>query len=65
MFHRLRSISGVGKILALTILYEVHDVTRFETVQQLLAAARKRGNLAVRGAGVSAGGREERGAWWL
>jgi len=34
MFHRLRSITGVGKILALTILYEVHDIARFETVQQ-------------------------------
>ena len=28
-FHRLRSIPGVGKILALTILYEVHDIARF------------------------------------
>lgn len=40
MFHRLRSITGVGKILALTILYEVHDVTRFETVQQFASYSR-------------------------
>ncbi len=40
MFHRLRSITGVGKILALTILYEVHDITRFETVQRFASYAR-------------------------
>jgi len=40
MFHRLRSITGVGKILALTILYEVHDITRFETVQQFASYSR-------------------------
>jgi transposase len=27
-FHRLRTIPGVGKVLALTILYEIHDVCR-------------------------------------
>jgi len=26
-FHRLRSVPGIGKVLALTILYEIHDVT--------------------------------------
>jgi transposase len=40
MFHRLRSITGVGKILALTILYEVHDIARFETVQQFASYSR-------------------------
>lgn len=40
LFHRLRSIPGVGKILAMTILYEVHDVRRFETVQQFASYAR-------------------------
>jgi transposase len=31
-FHRLRSVPGIGKILALTILYEVHDIRRFPSV---------------------------------
>ena len=30
----------MGKILALTILYEVHDITRFETVQQFASYSR-------------------------
>lgn len=40
VFHRLRSIPGVGKILALTILYEVHDVHRFPRVQEFVSYAR-------------------------
>jgi hypothetical protein len=28
-FHRLRSIPGVGKMLALIFLYEIHDIHRF------------------------------------
>ncbi len=39
-FHRLRSIPGVGKILALTILYEIHDIARFPRVQQFASYAR-------------------------
>jgi transposase len=39
-FHRLRSVPGIGKILALTILYEIHDVARFERVQNFLSYAR-------------------------
>ena len=39
-FHRLRSVPGIGKILALTILYEIHDVTRFDRVQQFASYAR-------------------------
>jgi transposase len=39
-FHRLRSIPGVGKILALTILYEIHDIRRFERVQDFLSYSR-------------------------
>lgn len=31
-FHRLRSVPGIGKILALTILCEIHDITRFDRV---------------------------------
>ncbi|AXS83575.1 transposase [Marinobacter sp. Arc7-DN-1] len=32
----LRTIPGVGRILALTMLYEIGDIQRFETVQKLL-----------------------------
>jgi transposase len=39
-FHRLRSVPGIGKVLALTILYEIHDVTRFDPVQQFASYAR-------------------------
>ena len=39
-FALLRSIPGVGKVLALTILYEIHDVNRFERVQQFASYAR-------------------------
>ena len=39
-FHRRRSGPGIGKILALTILYESHDVTRFERVQECASYAR-------------------------
>jgi transposase len=39
-FHRLRSVPGIGKVLALTILYEIHDVTRFDRVQECASYAR-------------------------
>jgi len=39
-FHRLRSIPGVGKILAMTILYEVHDIGRFDRVQEFASYSR-------------------------
>ena len=39
-FHRLRSVPGTGKILALTILYEIHDIGRFEHVQDFVSHAR-------------------------
>ena len=39
-FHRLRSVPGIGKILALTLLYEIHDITRFDRVQQFASYAR-------------------------
>jgi transposase len=39
-FHRLRSVPGIGKILALTILYEIHDVRRFTRVQEFASYAR-------------------------
>src|SRR5262245_41482925 len=39
-FHRLQTIGGVGKILALVLLYEVHDIRRFNNVGQFLSYAR-------------------------
>jgi transposase len=36
----LRTIPGVGKILALVILYEIHDVNRFASVQKFVSYAR-------------------------
>lgn len=38
--YLLRTIPGVGQILALTILYEVHDIKRFGSVQQFSSYAR-------------------------
>jgi transposase len=39
-FYRLRSIPGVGKILALVLLYEIHDIGRFDSEGQFLSYAR-------------------------
>jgi transposase len=39
-FHRLRSVPGIGKILALVLLYEIHDIHRFATVGDFLSYAR-------------------------
>lgn len=36
----LRSIPGIGKIIALVIMYEMHDVTRFATNKQFCSYAR-------------------------
>jgi transposase len=37
---RLRSVPGIGQILALVILYEIHDIQRFPTVQDFVSYAR-------------------------
>ena len=39
-FLRLQSIPGVGKILALTIFYEIHDIDRFPSVQDFASYSR-------------------------
>jgi len=39
-FHRLRSVPGIGKVLALVLLYEIHDIRRFPEVGQFLSYAR-------------------------
>ena len=49
-FYRLQSIPGVGRILAMTLLYEIHDIQRFPTVGQFLSYAR-----LVKGTNSSAG----------
>ncbi|MBZ5637585.1 MAG: IS110 family transposase [Acidobacteriia bacterium] len=52
-FLLLRSIDGIGKILALTILYEIQTIDRFERVQDFVSYAR-----LVRCAKESAGKRK-------
>jgi transposase len=39
-YHRLRTIPGVGPVLALVLLYEMHQVERFERVGQFLSYTR-------------------------
>jgi hypothetical protein len=39
-FYRLRSIPGVGKILALVLFYEIHDIKRFGGEGEFLSYAR-------------------------
>jgi len=50
LYQRLLSIPGVGKILALILLYEIHDINRFAAVGNFLSYAR-----LVRGSHESAG----------
>jgi transposase len=49
-FYLLKTIPGVGKIIAMTMLYEIHDVKRFPGVGDFLSYAR-----LVRGSHTSAG----------
>ncbi len=49
-FFRLQSIPGVGRILAMTMLYEIHDIRRFPAVGDFLSYAR-----LVKGSNSSAG----------
>jgi transposase len=39
-YHRLQTIPGVGKVLALVLLYEIHDIRRFAGVGQFLSYGR-------------------------
>jgi len=39
-FQILRSLPGTGKVLALTILYEIHDIHRFPRVQEFSSYSR-------------------------
>jgi len=54
-YHRLQTIPGVGKVLGLVLLYEIHDIQRFPSEGQFLSYAR-----LVRCAHESAG--KQRGA---
>jgi transposase len=49
-FFRLQSIPGVGRILAMTMLYEIHDILRFPAVGNFLSYCR-----LVKGTNSSAG----------
>lgn len=40
MFYRLKTVPGIGDVLALTILYEVHSIERFPTVQTFCSYCR-------------------------
>ncbi len=39
-YFRIRSIPGIGRILGLTILYEIHDIDRFPRVQDFVSYCR-------------------------
>jgi transposase len=39
-FHLLRSVPGIGKVLSLTILYEIHDILRFKRVGEFASYSR-------------------------
>jgi transposase len=39
-YHRLRTIPGVGPVLALVLLYEIHDISRFGDEGRFLSYAR-------------------------
>jgi transposase len=39
-FARLRSVPGIGQILALVLLYEIHDIRRFPSVQDFVSYCR-------------------------
>ena len=60
IFHLLCTIPGVGKVLALTMLYEIHQIDRFERVQDLLSYCRlvkPRKESAGKSSGGASGGK--------
>ena len=38
--YLLQSVPGIGKILSLVLLYEIHDSTRFPRVQDFVSSCR-------------------------
>ncbi len=39
-FARLPSVPGIGQILALVLLYEIHDIRRFPRVHEFVSSCR-------------------------
>lgn len=39
-FNLIKSVNGIGDIIGLTLLYEIHDIHRFETVQGFMSYSR-------------------------
>ncbi|MBI5188443.1 MAG: IS110 family transposase [Nitrospirae bacterium] len=39
-YFRIRSIPGIGRVLGMTILYEIHDINRFSRVQDFVSYCR-------------------------
>ena len=39
-YHLIRSVPGIGRVLTLVILYEIHDIHRFPTLQQFASYCR-------------------------
>jgi len=39
-YERLKTVPGIGKVLALTILYEIHTIARFTKVQEFASYSR-------------------------
>jgi len=39
-YERLKTVPGIGKVLALTILYEIHSIDRFSKVQEFASYSR-------------------------
>ena len=39
-FHRLRTVPGIGKILALVMLYEIHSIGRFPSIGDFVSYCR-------------------------
>lgn len=58
-YNRLLDISGIGKILALTILYEIGEITRFKDVRHFSSYCRLVPGIAQSGA-VSRRGRSSK-----
>lgn len=56
LFYLLRTIPGIGEILSMTLLYEIHDIERFPRVQDFLSYSR-----LVKGTRESAGKRKTSG----
>lgn len=46
-YERLKTVPGIGKVLALTILYEIHDIQRFSRVQEFASYSRLLGSRSV------------------